>query len=306
MTQSIVADPARRSRPWQELALLLLLAVLWSASYSFIKIGVETIAPITFIAARTLIAGLLLTVILALRGLVLPRNAKLWRMFAFQAAMNSVIPFTLIAWAERSIDAGLATILNSTTPIFVFLFSLVMGGAQRSLLKVLGVAAGFVGVVLIVGLDAIGRSRADLLAEAAVLLATATYAIAALYGRQFRHLDPMVPAAGSMLCGCAMLAPASVLIDRPWTLDPSLNSLAALLALATLSTALAFVIYFRLIATLGSIATSSQSYIRTPIGVLIGIALLGETLAPTAWIGLVCVVIGVAAMTIEPRGHSRA
>src|SRR4051812_34097989 len=109
-----------------DLTLLLLLSTLWGASYTFIKIGVETIPPVTFIAARTLIAGSILIAILKLRGLALPRDPAVWRRFLVQACLNSVVPFTLIAWAEQTVDAGLATILNSTTPIFAFLLTVLI------------------------------------------------------------------------------------------------------------------------------------------------------------------------------------
>jgi drug/metabolite transporter (DMT)-like permease len=111
----------------------------------------------------------------------------------------------------------------------------------------------------------------------------------------------MAPAAGSLLCGAGFLIPVSLVVDRPWTLAPSGSSVLALLGLAVLSTALAFVIYFRLIQTLGSVGTTSQAYLRVPIGVAFGVLFLGESLAPTAWIGLGCVVIGVAAMTMPAR-----
>src|ERR1700730_118793 len=107
-----------------ELALLVLLATLWGGSYTFIKLGVATIPPITLIAARTLIAGLLLLVVMHGRGLRLPKDAAPRGGVLFQACLNSVIPWTLIAWAERSLDAGLATILNSTSPIFAFFLTL--------------------------------------------------------------------------------------------------------------------------------------------------------------------------------------
>ena len=113
--------------------------------------------------------------------------------------------------------------------------------------------------------------------------------------------DPMAPAAGSLLCGAAILIPLSLVVDRPWTLAPSINSLLALLGLAVFSTAFAFVIYFRLIQTLGSIGATAQAYLRVPIGVAASVIFLGEQLSPTAWIGLACVVIGVAAMTIPAR-----
>ena len=111
----------------------------------------------------------------------------------------------------------------------------------------------------------------------------------------------MAPAAGSLLCGAAILVPVSLVVDRPWTLAPSMSSTLALLALAVFSTALAFVIYFRLIQTLGSVGTTAQAYLRVPIGVALGVSFLGEQLSSTAWVGLACVVAGVAAMTIPQR-----
>ena len=285
-----------------ELALLALLATLWGASYTFIKLGVATIPPITLIAARTLIAGLLLLIIMRGRGLSLPRDAASWRRFLFQACLNSVIPFTLIAWAERSLDAGLATILNSTAPVYTFLLTFAVTGHEpASLRKLFGVLAGLAGTCLIVGVQALGGLGEQFVAQIAVVVATICYAGAAIFSRGFKGLDPMAPAAGSLLCGAAILVPLSLAIDRPWTLAPSASSMLALLALAVFSTALAFVIYFRLIQTLGPIGTTSQAYLRVPIGVAIGVLFLGETLTPTAWIGLGCVVIGVAAMTIPAR-----
>jgi drug/metabolite transporter (DMT)-like permease len=111
----------------------------------------------------------------------------------------------------------------------------------------------------------------------------------------------MAPAAGSLLAGAAVLIPASLVVEQPWTLSPSLSSVLALLALAVFSTAAAFAIYFRLIQTLGSVGTTAQAYLRVPIGVAISVAVLGESLSRTAWVGLACVVLGVAAMTIPAR-----
>jgi drug/metabolite transporter (DMT)-like permease len=285
-----------------ELALLLLLATLWGGSYTFIKLGVATIPPITLIAARTLIAGLLLLVVMHARGLRLPKDVATWRRFLFQACLNSVIPWTLIAWGERSLDAGLATILNSTSPIFTFFMTLAITRHETvSMRKLFGVLAGMVGICLIVGVQALTGLGERFAAELATVIATICYAVGAIFSRGFKGLDPMAPAAGSLLCGAAILVPISLVVDRPWTLAPSTNSMLALLALAAFSTALAFVIYFRLIMTLGSVGTTAQAYLRVPIGVALSVAFLGETLTPTAWIGLGCVVIGVAAMTIPAR-----
>jgi drug/metabolite transporter (DMT)-like permease len=285
-----------------ELALLVLLAALWGASYSFIKIAVATIPPLTLIAARTAIAGALLLAIMRARGIVLPRDAATWRRFLFQACLNSVIPWTLIAWGERSLDAGLATILNSTSPIFTFFLTLaVMRHEALTSRKLLGVVSGMAGICLIVGVQAFGGLGERLVAQIVTVLAAICYAGAAIFSRGFRGLDPMAPAAGSLIAGAAILIPASLVVDRPWTLAPSTNSLLALSGLAVFSTAFAFVIYFRLIQTLGSVGTTAQAYLRVPIGVAISVVFLGESLPPTAWIGLACVVFGVAAMTIPAR-----
>src|SRR5262245_7727066 len=286
----------------REHILLVVLATLWGASYTFIKLGVETIPPITFIAARTLIAGAVLLALIGLRRLAMPRDAATWRRFLFQACLNSVLPFTLIAWAERSIDAGLAVILNSTTPIFTFLLTAAITHHEPvTARKLIGVVAGLAGTCLIVGMAALDGIGEALWAQLAIVAATIAYAGAAIFGRSFKGLDPMIPAAGSMISGAAILVPASLVFDRPWTLDPSAVSVAALFGLALFSTALAFVIFFRLIHTLGSVGTTAQAYLRVPIGVAIGAIFLGETLSSTAWIGLVFVIVGVAAMTVPAR-----
>ncbi|KPH09570.1 EamA/RhaT family transporter [Rhizobium acidisoli] len=286
----------------RELLLLLALATLWGSSYTFIKIGVETIPPVTLIAVRTLIAGGILLIVLRYRRIRLPTDGETWRRFVVQACLNSVIPFTLIAWAEQSVDAGLAVILNSATPIFTFLLTvLIARHEQVTARKLFGVISGLAGICLVIGVEVLGGLGKSLMAQLAIILATACYAGAAIFSKNFKGLDPAVPAAGSLISGAVILLPVSLLVDRPWTLDPSAASILALLALSAFSTALAFAIYFRLVQTLGSVGTTSQAYLRVPIGVAIGIVFLGERLSPTAWIGLVCVIFGVAAMTIPAR-----
>ena len=256
-------------------------STLWGASYSFIKLGVATIPPITLIAARTSIAAGLLVAIMRWRGVRMPRDAATWRRFLFQACLNSVIPWTMIAWGERSLNAGLSTILNSTSPIFTFFLTLA--------------------VCLIVGVQALSGLGEQLTAQIVIVLAAICYAGAAIFSRGFAKLDPIAPAAGSLISGAAILIPMSLVIDRPWTITPSTGSLLALLGLSVFSTAFAFVIYFRLIQTIGSVGTTAQAYLRVPIGVALGVVFLGESLTSTAWIGLACVVAGVAAMTIPAR-----
>ena len=285
-----------------ELALLLLLATLWGASYTFIKLGVASIPPLTFIAARSTIASVVLLGVLHARGVKMPTDITVWRRFLFQACLNSVIPFTLIAWAEQSVDAGLATILNASVPIFAFLLTLGLAHQQSATGRQLfGVISGMIGICLIVGVQALSGIGRQLTAELAIIAATVCYAGAAIFGRSFQGLDPMLPATGSLLCGAMVLIPISLIVDHPWTLVPSSRSILGLMCLAIFSTALAFTIYFRLIQTLGPVGATSQAYLRVPIGVAMSVVFLGENLSLTTLIGLVCVIAGVAAMTVRAQ-----
>jgi len=301
MTTS-AASTATRSGHLADIASLLVLATLWGGSYSFIKLGVETIPPITLIAARTLIAGALLLLVIRWRGLSLPRDPVIWRRFLIQACLNSAVPFTLIAWAETSVDAGLAVILNAGSPIFAFLLSLLFFRTEAAAgRKLFGVVAGLLGVCLIIGMEALSGFGRELWAQLALVAAAACYGGAALFGRNFKGLDPIMPACGSLICGAVILIPFSLIIDRPWTLAPSAVSIQALLALSVFSTALAFILYFRLIDRLGTVGTTSVAYLRVPTGVAIGVLFLGEHLSPTAWAGLALVILGVFAMTLPAR-----
>jgi drug/metabolite transporter (DMT)-like permease len=303
MTLALETPPARTA---VNLALLVLLATLWGAAYTLVKVGVETIPPLTLISGRTLIAGAILLAIMRLRGITMPRDPAVWKRFMIQACLNSVVPFTLIAYAERHVGAGLATILGSNAPIFAFLLALLFVRHERPTLRQsFGVAAGLTGICLVVGVDALNGLGQDVMAQLALVLSAVMFGAAALFGRNFNGLDSMVPAAGSMICGAIILIPLSLVIDRPWTLTPSTASIVALIALAVFSTALAFVIYFRLIQTLGSVGATAQAYLRVPLGVGLGVVFLGETLSPTVWIGLVFVVVGIAAMTIPARKSAR-
>ncbi len=261
-----MSKPSSHATPF-DYFLLVVLAACWGSAYTFIKVAVATIPPVTLIAARTVIAGALLYALMRLMGVAFPRDARSWRHFLIQAFMNSVIPFTLIAWGEQTVDAGLAVILNTTTPIFTFLITLAITQHEPATArKLFGVTVGLAGVALIIGIGALSDLGRTLAAQLGIVFASVCYAGAVIFGRNFAHMHPLLPATGSMFCGAAVLVPASLMVDRPWTLTPSTESLIALGCLAVISTALAFTIYFRLVRTLGSIGTTTQAYLRAPIG----------------------------------------
>jgi drug/metabolite transporter (DMT)-like permease len=287
------------------IAMLFALATLWSLSYTLTKIAVVTIPPITLTAVRATIAGLLLLLVMRLQGAKLPRDPKLRGQLMRQSFLNSIIPFTLIAWAQSTVDVNIGVILSSTSPIFTFFLTWAITRHEPATArKLFGVVAGLTGICLIVGAGALSGIGKDLLAQFALLAAAFSYSCAAIFGRSFDGLDPIVPSAFTVMFASIVLVPVSLVVDRPWTISPSAASLAALAALSVFSTALAYVIYFWLLKTLGSIGVTSQSYLRIPIGVFFGVVFLGETLLTSTWIGLACVLVGVVAMTL-PSGRQR-
>lgn len=296
------ATETPRIRTLINLGMLLLLATLWASAFILIKIAVVEVPPLTLIASRTLIASIILLGVMALRGIKLPRDPDVWRRFMIQASLNSVVPFALIAWAESHVDAGLAVILGSNAPIFAVLLALLFVRHESpSLRQGIGIMIGLAGICLVIGVNALSGLGKDVVAQLALVLATVAFGAAVLFGRNFNGLDSIVPAAGSLLCGACVLVPASLIVDHPWTLTPSTGTIIALLVLAVFSTAGAFVIYFHLIRTLGPVGTTAQAYLRVPIGVALSVVFLGETVSATAGIGLVCVVAGIALMTIQRR-----
>ena len=284
-----------RHIPKTELFLLALLALLWGSSYLFTKIAVAEIPPITLIAFRVTGAAVFLSVVLAWRNEKLPRDARTWRMLFLQSLFNSIAAWTLLAWGQQFVDAGLASVLNSTSPLFVFLFTaLVTRHETLGGLKLLGAVVGCLGVVLIVGVDTLRGLGVQVAGQLACLAGAALYGCAAIYGKRFGHLPAVATAAGTMIWAAVTLVPLAVILERPWTIRPSLAALEAATVLSICSTGIALLIYFRLVRTIGSMGVASQSYLRAGIGVILGMTFLGETIAASTAAGIAAAIVGVA------------
>lgn len=286
-----------QSRYFTELFLLGLLSLLWGASYALIKLAVDTITPVTLVAVRVTIAACLLWCLTLIRKRAVPTGAAAWRQLAVQASIGFVIPFTMITWGQQYVESGLAGILNSTTPIFVFLaYALWFRSERVTLEHALGVGAGLGGVCLLIGIEALRSIGSDLSGQLAITGATVSYAAAMIYGKRFKDIAPETTAACTLSIAALMLVPASLLVETPLQLEPTQTSLLALISLAVFCTAGAFTLYFRLVNTLGSVGTSSVAYSRAAISVVIGILLLGESFGPATAIGMAAVLVGVAAI----------
>ncbi|MEH6547257.1 MAG: EamA family transporter [Sneathiella sp.] len=286
----------------REYFLLGLLALLWGSSYLFIRVGLETIPPTTLVTMRVGIAAIILLLVIRIQGHSLPKDPATWKNLVIQAFFNSFGAWVLLAWGQQYVESGLAGVLNSTSPIFVFFLTWVITRHEAvSFRKALGAFIGLGGVILIIGVDALQSLGQQVFAQLAILLSAVFYGYAAIFGRRFSHLPPTVTAAGVMLSASVVLIPASLIIDKPWTLSPSLLSVAAVTALGIFGTAVALLLYFRLIHTLGSLGTASQAYLRMGVSVMLGIVFLGEEFSLVVGIGLLTAFLGVALINLPGK-----
>jgi drug/metabolite transporter (DMT)-like permease len=295
-----------------ELCLLGVLACLWGSSYLFIKIALTTIPPVTLMAVRVSVAALFLIIVMQLQAERLPRDTQSWKELFIQSLLNSSVAWLVLAWGAQYVPSGLAGVLNSSSPLFVFLIGAVSAyrtkrpvGTKRPTahgpLQTIGVLLGFLGVIGVVGVDALRGLGQQTLAQIALLFGAFLYACAALNGKRLAHLSSLATATGTMLWGMLCLVPMSLIIDQPWTLRPSLESALAAGALSLFGTGVALIIYFRLIKTLGAMGVASQSYLRAGLSVLLGFMILGEQLSAAVYAGLVAIIIGVALINLPGR-----
>lgn len=281
----------------KSIALVFLLALLWGSSFPLLKLSAETIPPLSLAAIRAAGAALILAAVLGRELRQVWDVARAGRAIWIQAFFNCIVPWLLIAWAARSVEASLMTILNSLSPIFIFLITWGITRHEAATpRKFAGVVLGMAGVVTIIGPDALRGLGGNTLAELACVGGSLAYAIAGIIGTRYHRVSPLVPAAGSIIIASLVLVPIAIVGDT-WTAPPSMRSLVAVTALCVFSTGIAMVVYFRLLGTIGSIATSAQAYLRIFVGVGAGVLFLGERLTIPMVVGLLLVVSGVVAMT---------
>ncbi len=303
-----------RPREW---ALLITLSLLWGGSFFFAEVALEALPPLSVVFARVAIGALALLVLVHAAGLRLPRELRLWRAFFVMGALNNLIPFSLIVWGQTAITGGLAAMLNATTPLFtVVLAHLLTRDERMTLAKLAGVAAGFLGVAIMIGPEVlgglgigglgigglgIGGLAIAVLAQLAVLAAALSYAFAGIYGRRFRATPPLITATGQVTASTVMLCPLALMVDRPWTLalpEPAVTwaVLGALLGLGLLSTAAAYVIYFRILASAGATNLLLVTFLIPVSAILLGVMVLSEQLTAAQLAGMGLIALGLAAI----------
>lgn len=293
---------------WREWGLLLILSVLWGGSFFFVEIAVIAMPPLTIVTLRVGIAAIVLWAVIGFTGRRVPTSPGIWIAFLGMGVLNNAIPFSLIAWGQTEIASGLASILNATTPLFTVLVAHFMLRDERATpAKIIGVVVGLLGSILIIGPAALNEFGADAVAQLVVLAAAVSYALAGVFGRRFADMavDPIVTAAGQVTMSALLLAPITIAVEQPYSLPlPSLDVLLAVLALAVLSTALAYILYFRILATSGATNLLLVTFLIPISATILGVAFLGEVLEPLHIGGLALIGIGLA--VIDGRLWRRA
>ncbi len=283
-----------------EWGLLLALSVLWGASFFFNAVALTELPPATVVALRTLSGGLLLYLAMRAAGGSLPVEKAAWGAFLVMGLLNNVLPFTLIAWGQSTIPSGLASILNATTPFFtVVAANYLTRDEPITPTRIAGVVIGFTGVVIMIGADALAEATNHLLAELAILGAALCYALSAIYARRFARMGmpPLVTATGQIIIGAAILSALSLATDRPWELPmPSWTVIGAVLGLGALSTSLAYLIYYRILATAGAVNVMLVTFLIPVTAIILGALVLGERLSPNHFAGMALIAVGLAAI----------
>ncbi len=282
--------------------LLIVLSFLWGSSFTLVDIAVETIPPATVVFGRLLIGAACLFAAVMWMRISIPRTRTQWVALTVQGLLQSALPFTLITWGQQYIDSGLAGLLNTTPPLFVFLIGFFwLRKRAAAVRKFAGIIVGFFGVSVVLGPAALAGDGNTLIGGLAITGASICYALAPLYAARFAGQPPVLTAACSMGMAALLLAPVSLIIERPEISAMAWTGLAAVAALGLLSTALAMAIYFRLVQSLGPLEVTMGSYLRAGFSVLLGALILGEEVTTAMVGGLVLIFLGVAVVALPSR-----
>ena len=279
-------------KDWSRLAIL---SLLWGGSFLFVAVALQGLPTLSVVWGRVGLGAGFLALALWLSGTAFPRGFPAWRALAVMGLLNNAIPFTLFVLAQGRISGGMASILNATTPLWGVLLAHLLTEEKITVAKAAGLACGFAGVVVMMG----GAAMGDLWASLACLGAAFSYGLAGIWGRRFRSLGvpPLATAFGQVASAAVMLLPIWLLVDQPWSLPvPGLWVIGAVLAIATLSTALAYLIYFRLLASAGATNLMLVTFLVPVSACLLGAIFLGDAILARQLAGFGLIAVGLAAL----------
>ncbi len=283
--------------------LLALLGLIWGGSFFFARIAIQHVPAFTLVLLRVALAALALHIYIFGRFDIYRELAARWPQFLLLGLINNAIPHTFIFLGQTQIGAGLAAILNATTPVWTVLIANAMTQDEKlSLAKIAGCLLGLAGTAVLIGPSALpgltaSGSNIPLWALLFPVIAAVSYGFAATYGKRFRGLAPPVTAAGQLTASSLIMLPLSLVIDKPWTLAmPPMTSVLAVLALALISTAYGYILFFRIMSRAGATNTSLVTLLVPPSAILLGFLFLGETLEATDIAGMLLIAAGLVVL----------
>lgn len=297
------APPVNSTMSAAQWGMILFLSLLWGGSFFFNEVAVRELPTLSVVVSRVVLAAVVLHLIMKIMGQKIPRNTQVWRAFFIMGFLNNVVPFSLLVWGQSHIASGLASILNATTPLFTVIVAHAMTTDERMTVpRCLGCIVGLAGVAYMIGGEAMLSLDGDVLAQIACVGAALSYAFAGVFGRRFRQMNitPVATATGQVTASSLMLMPLVLVVDQPWQLAmPSLQVFGALAGVASLSTALAYIIYFRILASAGATNLLLVTFLIPLSAILLGVLFLNEVLLPKHMLGML--MIGAGLVLIDGR-----
>ena len=285
------------ARDW---SLLALLSVLWGGSFFFIGVVIRELPPLTVVLLRVSLAALFLLPLLWIYRIRFPQGLSGWKPFFAIALLNNILPFSLIVVGQTHITSGLASIINATTPLFTILVMAVAGDEKLHARRVAGVVTGLIGVIILHGQN-LGFQSGEGIGILLCLMAAFSYGLAALYARRkLSDSPPLATATFQMLASSLMMAVIAAVFERPWQLPmPGLTTWLAMIGLAALSTALAYIVFFQILRRSGSTNVMLVTLLIPVTAILLGYLVLGESVSLREMAG--ALVIGSALLLIDGR-----
>ena len=276
--------------------MLAFLSLFWGFAFYLIAVGLESFAPLTVVNVRLAVGAATLYPVMRYYGFTLPGEPVWWWRFLLLSVLGNLLPFTLISWAETRISSAQAGLLMALMPITTMVLAhFFVHGDSLTPRRIVGVLLGLAGVIVLIGGDVLsGIGAGHLIAQLAVLLSTLAYAVNSIYTKRIPAINTLVVATGSLILGTLVLLPFTLVIDRPWTLNPDSGSVLAVVMLGVFSTGLATWVYFKVVSDCGPSFLSIINYVIPVLAFAAGVALLNEPAQPSQFLGLVAICIGIA------------
>jgi drug/metabolite transporter (DMT)-like permease len=287
-----------------EWAMLVLLSIFWGGSFFFVEIALRGFQPFALVFLRVTIATVILVVVVYIRGQRMPTSLKTWGAYVVMGTLNNTIPFCLIVWGQTRIDSGVASILNATTPIFtVLLAHFLTSDEHLTVHKLMGVLIGFFGVYLMMSPELKNGFSWRGLGQIAILGAAISYSFAGIFGKRFKNESPMVTSTGMLICSTIMMAPLAIFSGSLGASVLSMQAIAAVIGIAAISTSMAYLLYFRILASAGATNVLLVTFLIPVSALLLGIGVLGEVVRGLEYVGMGCIFMGL--IVIDGRALKR-